>query len=34
MKEAKKGQVAEDEAISNIEKAFEHVDGRNEWLYS
>ncbi|MFJ8241735.1 S-layer homology domain-containing protein [Bacillus tropicus] len=30
MKEAKKGEVAEEEAISNIEKAFEHVDGRND----
>ncbi|HDR7795108.1 TPA: S-layer homology domain-containing protein [Bacillus luti] len=30
MKEAKKGQVAEDEAISNIEKAFETVDGKND----
>lgn len=30
MKEAKKGEVAEDVAISNIEKAFEYVDGRND----
>ncbi len=30
MKEAKTGQVAEDEAISNIERVFEHVDGRND----
>ncbi|MGM2817152.1 S-layer homology domain-containing protein [Bacillus cereus group sp. Bce001] len=30
MKEAKKGEVAEEEAISNIESAFETVDGRND----
>ena len=30
MQNAKKGQVAEKEAISNIEKAFESVDGRND----
>ena len=30
MQDAKKGQVAEKEAISNIEKAFESVDGRND----